>query len=95
MVIEACECNWGIPGIDKLPKHHHYDRYDYKKDNVLTGFEFKREVPYTKIPDIKIWVNWKEIARYFSIRMDIIVQHDIALRTIAYKKALLEEHTNG
>ena len=71
MVIEACTCNWGIAGVDALPAHTHFDwalvRSPYN-DKVI-------KIPHHDVAlnptwavldtgeDVRIWVNWKEVAR--------------------------------
>jgi hypothetical protein len=54
MILEPCYCSWDITGIDRLPAHHHCQRYEGEPP---TG---------QLVPDISIWVEWREVARALS-----------------------------
>jgi hypothetical protein len=56
VILEPCTCNWGIPGVDQLPNHHHCQRYEGVPGNGQL------------VPDISIWVEWREVARALSER---------------------------
>lgn len=69
MMIQACNCNWDIAGVDRLPSHTHsawarvrhngreftVRQHDAALNPGLTVME--------RGEDIHIWVNWKEVAR--------------------------------
>jgi hypothetical protein len=69
MVIEACGCNWDIPGVDQLPSHTHYawalvmyngreikiNRHDLELNPTAVLIE--------EGEDVRFWVDWKEVAR--------------------------------
>ncbi len=66
MIQEACHCNFGIPGVDRLPSHDHnaermaVDMQRMNPDNpkvaeVVAGMTLRDSV--------RIWVDWKAIAR--------------------------------
>lgn len=69
VVLEACHCNWGIPGVERLPAHHHpwspndtYEPGSLIEHGPLTGMRRPRLVndPWQ---EPRIWIDWKAIAR--------------------------------
>lgn len=71
MVIEACECNWGIPGVEALPPHTHIGDggvipYEGRKGAFnLTYEDFQAR--YNPLRgEIRIWVPWSRVARELS-----------------------------
>lgn len=50
MEIEFCQCNWSIPGVEKLPWHQHISWW---RGRELT----------TENHEIRFSVDWKQVAR--------------------------------
>lgn len=66
MIQFACNCNWGIPGVERLPPHDHNaertaaDLIAMNPDNprveaVIAGMTLR--------DGVHIWVDWKAMAR--------------------------------
>ena len=66
MVITACHCNGGIPGVESLPAHDHNSermaadlmRLNPGNPRVVTTVE---RMPLRD--SVRIWVDWKAVAR--------------------------------
>lgn len=54
MDIYPCNCNWDIPGIHKLPNHHHFQVFIHETQELIVD------------GGISIWVDWKDFARQLS-----------------------------
>lgn len=67
MVIEGCECNFGIPGVDKLPAHDHSaarlaaDMLRLNPDSEQLDALIAEH--YAARDEVHIWVDWKAVAR--------------------------------
>lgn len=55
MVIECCQCNGDIPGVQSLPWHVHTSRMEL--------VEGGRPNEWAMVSDIEFNVDWKQIAR--------------------------------
>lgn len=67
MIQIACECNWNIPGVEKLPSHDHNQERNAKDLQELNpGDEALPKILEDHFPlrdGVHIWVPWKEVAR--------------------------------
>lgn len=63
----ACECNLGIPGVDKLPPHDHSrarlaaDLIELNPDSEQLGVLIAKH--FAARDEVHIWVDWKAVAR--------------------------------
>jgi hypothetical protein len=77
VVIVACECSWGIPGVERLPAHSHTDTV------TVLSEDGRREITFpatqwtpsrvalqivARTERINVWVDWKAVARALSTR---------------------------
>lgn len=69
MIIEACYCNWGIPGVEALPAHHHpaSPNDTYEPGSVIEGglLAGQRRPRLVRDPNQEpcIWLDWKALSR--------------------------------
>lgn len=64
MMTEGCDCNWGIPGVEKLPWHDHNAEMmaaDLLRLNPTS--ERAAEVARNLNTEPRIYVDWKTVAR--------------------------------
>lgn len=73
VVIEACTCNFGIPGVEELPAHSHRTHGSefirLNSDWVGRNGETAEQAAARLWPldgEITIWVSWKRVARELS-----------------------------
>jgi hypothetical protein len=55
MILEPCYCNWDIRGVEQLPAHHHFQRFEGEPGNGRL------------VPDVSIWVDWKKVAKELTL----------------------------
>jgi hypothetical protein len=61
LVIEECNCNFSIPGVEKLPGHYH--AYDFIQTWTEVNEDGSKKVHYETEVTIHFHVDWKEYAK--------------------------------
>ena len=64
MVAYPCRCHWGIPGVEALPDHSHLDAGAQDLLRLNQGNDRTREIVAQHYPpEVRIYVDWKAVAR--------------------------------